>query len=59
ALEGVEFLGEPAQVLVSCQPPTVATAAEEEAEAEAAAVAADEVPASKVKADDESDADEK
>jgi len=49
ALEDVEYLGEPAHVIVSCQPPTVAVEAADETEA----VAADEVPASKV-----SDADE-
>lgn len=52
-LDGVEFLGEPAQVLVSIQAPTVATA-EDEATDAAQAVAADEVPASKVKEDDDS-----
>lgn len=46
AIEGVEYLGEPAQVIVSCQPPTVAAAAEEEVEE---VVEADEVPATKVK----------
>lgn len=51
ALEGVEFLGEPAQVLVSCQPPTVAAASDDDADA-AGDVAADEVPATKVSADD-------
>ncbi|MGB1127561.1 MAG: 50S ribosomal protein L25 [Opitutales bacterium] len=44
ALEDVEYLGEPAQVIVSCQPPTVAT----ESAAEAEEVPADEVPATKV-----------
>jgi large subunit ribosomal protein L25 len=48
ALEGVEYLGTPIQVIVSCQPPTVAVAATEDVEE----VAADEVPASKVKDDD-------
>ncbi|CAA6691261.1 MULTISPECIES: 50S ribosomal protein L25 [unclassified Lentimonas] len=49
-IEGVEYLGNPIQVIVSIQAPTVAvaTAAEDAAEA----VAADEVPASKVSADD-------
>ncbi len=51
-LEGVEYLGEPAQVIVSVQPPTVATA-EDEATDAAHAVAADEVPASKVKSDED------
>ena len=46
-MDGVEFLGEPAQVLVSVQPPTVAAAADEPTEA----VAADEVPATNVKED--------
>ena len=49
AIEGVEYLGAPVQVIVSCQPPTVAVAATEDA----GAVAADEVPASKVKGDSE------
>jgi large subunit ribosomal protein L25 len=48
-VDGVEYLGAPVQVVVSCQPPTVAVAA---AEGDAA-VAADEVPASKVKGDAE------
>ncbi|MGJ8639629.1 MAG: 50S ribosomal protein L25 [Opitutaceae bacterium] len=43
-IEGVEFLGEPAQVLVSVQAPTV-SASDDAAEG----VAADEVPATKVK----------
>lgn len=43
AIDGVEYLGNDIQVIVSCQPPTVAAAATTEA------VAADEVPASKVK----------
>jgi large subunit ribosomal protein L25 len=47
AIEGVEYLGTPIQVIVSCQPPTVAV--EETTEA----VAVDEVPASKVKGDAE------
>jgi large subunit ribosomal protein L25 len=45
-VDGVEYLGTPIQVIVSCQPPTVAVAS-----ADADAVAADEVPASKVKDD--------
>ncbi|MGJ8652623.1 MAG: 50S ribosomal protein L25 [Opitutaceae bacterium] len=57
-IEGVEFLGEPAQVLVSIQAPTVATAEDEAADAAAEAVAADEVPATKVSSDD-ADSDEK
>jgi large subunit ribosomal protein L25 len=48
AIDGVEFLGAPIQVIVSCQPPTVAVEASEGADT----VAADEVPASKVKDDD-------
>lgn len=57
-IEGVEFLGEPAQVIVSCQPPTVAPKPEEVSAEEE--VAADEVPASNVKDDDaeESEGDE-
>ncbi len=51
ALEDVEYLGESAQVIVSCQPPTVAAEASDDAEV----VAADEVPASKVSADDAED----
>lgn len=47
AIEGVEFLDEPDQVVVSCQAPTVAI--EEPTEE----VASGEVPASKVKADEE------
>ncbi|MFO8026887.1 MAG: 50S ribosomal protein L25 [Opitutales bacterium] len=45
ALEAVEYLGEPAQVIVSCQHPTVAAEPSEGAEEE---VAADEVPSTKV-----------
>lgn len=56
-LDGVEYLGNPDQVVVSCQPPTVAREATAEEEAEA--VAADEVPASKVKEDEDSESDEK
>lgn len=54
ALEDVEYLDEPAQVIVSVQHPTVAaeTTAEDEE-----GVAADEVPASKVSADDAEDDD--
>lgn len=48
ALDEVEYLGEPAQVIVSCQHPTI----EVEPEVEEDAVAADEVPASKVSDDD-------
>lgn len=44
AIEGVEFLGEPVQVLVSCQAPTVAVDDDSAAEV-------GEVPATKVKAD--------
>ena len=47
-IEGVEYLGNPIQVIVSCQPPTVAVEKTEETDE---AVAADEVPASKVKDD--------
>jgi large subunit ribosomal protein L25 len=50
-LEGVEYLNEPAQVIVSCQPPTVETEPEEGAEA----VAADEVPSTKVSDEEEGD----
>jgi len=49
-IEGVEFLGEPQQVVVSCQPPTVAVEADE---AEGASEESAEVPASKVKSDSE------
>jgi large subunit ribosomal protein L25 len=52
AIEGVEFLGDPSQVLVSVQPPTVAAASDDDA---AVAVAADEVPATKVKEDEASE----
>lgn len=52
ALDEVEYLGEPAQVIVSCQPPTVAAASD----SAVAEVAADEVPATKV-SDDNSGAD--
>jgi len=53
ALEGVEYLGEPEQVVVSVQHPTIAEEADEDAAAE---VAADEVPASKVSDDSEDEA---
>ena len=49
-LDEVEYLGEPAQVIVSVQPPTVAVEPEPEAAEE---VAADEVPATKVSDDEE------
>lgn len=55
AVEGVEYLGEPAQVLVSCQPPTVSAETEEAA---VEAVAADEVPATKVKDEEDSDSED-
>ncbi len=57
ALEDVEYLGEPIQVVVSVQHPTVAAETDEDVEA----VAADEVPATKVSEDDseDSDSDEK
>jgi len=55
-LDGVEYLGNPEQVVVSCQPPTVVK--EPEPEEAADEVAADEVPASKVKGDDEEEASE-
>lgn len=48
-LEDVEYLGDPTQVIVSVQHPTVSA---ETSDDEAEAVAADEVPASKVSADD-------
>ncbi len=48
-LEAVEYLGEPDQVIVSCQPPTVAAETTDDAEA----VAADEVPSTKVGRDDD------
>jgi len=50
--EDIEYLGNPAQVIVSCQPPTVAVAATESEEG----AAPDEVPASKVKDDAAQDA---
>ena len=53
-LEDVEYLGEPEQVVVSVQHPTVAEATTDEDVEE---VAADEVPASKVSDDDEDNAD--
>jgi large subunit ribosomal protein L25 len=53
-IEGVEFLGNDIQVIVSCQPPTVAAEPTEEVEE----VAADEVPASKVKDDDAAEGDD-
>ncbi|NBB79711.1 MAG: 50S ribosomal protein L25 [Verrucomicrobia bacterium] len=49
-LEDVEYLGEPEQVVVSVQHPTVAEPTTDE---DAEAVAADEVPASKVSDDDD------
>lgn len=51
ALEDVEYLGEPEQVIVSCQPPTVVAETTDDADA----VAADEVPATKVSDDDSSE----
>ncbi|TVP75876.1 MAG: 50S ribosomal protein L25 [Puniceicoccaceae bacterium] len=54
-MEDVEYLGEPDQVVVAVQHPTVAVASTDEVEA----VAADEVPASKVSADDAESADDK
>jgi large subunit ribosomal protein L25 len=50
-LDEVEYLGEPDQVIVSVQHPTVAPASEDTAEA----VAADEVPATKVSDDAKED----
>lgn len=47
-IEDVEYLGEPDQVIVAIQHPTVAVSSTDEAEE---SVAADEVPASKVSAD--------
>jgi len=52
ALEGVEYLGEPAQVVVSCQPPTVVAEPTEGG----VVVAADEVPSTKVSDDDDDSA---
>lgn len=49
ALDGVEYMDSPEQVIVSCQPPTLSTETEEPAESP------DEVPASKVKSDDDAD----
>lgn len=57
ALEDVEFLGEPAQVIVSCQHPTLEAEPEEDDADAVAAVAADEVPATKV-SDDADDSSE-
>ncbi len=54
-LEDVEYLGEPELVIVSCQPPTVAVESTDEVEA----VAADQVPSTKVSDDDSSEEDEK
>jgi large subunit ribosomal protein L25 len=51
ALDEVEYLGEPIQVIVSIQQPTVAA---EPSDGEDEAVAADEVPATKVSDDDAS-----
>lgn len=47
-IEGVEYLGEPDQVIVSCQAPTVQVS---KTDTDSESVAADEVPASKVKED--------
>ncbi len=52
AIEGVEYLNDPIQVIVSCQPPTV----EPEPETGTEATDADEVPAAKVKSDAEIEA---
>jgi hypothetical protein len=52
-VDGVEYLGTPIQVIVSCQPPTVAV---EEPE-DAVEVAADEVPATKVSDEAEAEGD--
>ncbi len=49
AVKGVEFTGEPDQVIVSCQAPTVVVETTEEE----VAAASSEVPASKVKSDEE------
>lgn len=51
-MEGVEYLGEPVQVVVSCQPPTVEAEPEEGVEE----VAADEVPSTRVSEDDDDEA---
>ena len=53
-VDGVEYLGNPIQVIVSCQPPTVAVEVIEVVDE----VAADEVPASKVKDDDAAEGDD-
>jgi len=53
-VDGVEYLGNPVQVIVSCQPPTVAVEVIEVVDE----VAADEVPASKVKDDDAAEGDD-
>lgn len=52
-LEGVEYLGEPIQVIVSCQPPTV-----EPEPSDVEEVAADEVPSTKVSDDDDESAED-
>ncbi len=52
-IEGVEFLDTPSSVIVSCQPPALI---QKEEESEEESTAADEVPASKVKSDDEAGA---
>lgn len=46
-LDGIEYMGTPEQVIVSCQAPTLSAETEEPAESP------DEVPASKVKSDDD------
>ena len=51
ALEDVEYLDSPEQVIVSCQPPKLSVTTEETTES------ADEVPASKVKSDSAEEAD--
>jgi large subunit ribosomal protein L25 len=56
ALEDVEYLGEPELVIVSCQPPTIVAETTDDA---ADAVAANEVPATKVSDDESSSGDEK
>ena len=50
ALDGVEYLGEPIQVIVSCQHPTVVSEPTEDV----VEVAADEVPSTKVSSDEDS-----
>jgi large subunit ribosomal protein L25 len=51
-LEDVEYLADPSQIIVSCQPPTVAVETTDDA---VDSVAADEVPATRVSDDEDDD----